>query len=142
MSWKKLSRAYVTLVAVSTIIIVSAILITAVVYSQTDKSFSQIITVGPVWPTTAWTCTSDSQYLIHGALIAYEDPSYLAIDISGKGIQPSYQFPYQEMKSFSVGAPANSIIGLFSTGKLTGYLTLQTTSDAEASCKPIEDPKR
>jgi len=139
MSWEKLSRAYVTLVSVSTIIIVSTILITAVVYSPTDKSFSQIITVGPVWTTTAWACTSDSEYLVHGALISYEDPSHLAIDISGKGIQPNYLLPYLEMKSFSVGAPADSTMTMLTSGKITGYLTLQTMSDAEASCIPIEE---
>ena len=139
MSLENISRAYVTLVSVSTIIIVSAIMITAAVHGQTEKPFSQIITVGPVWTTTAWACTSDSQYLVSGALLAYEDPSHLAIDITGKGIQPNYLFPLFEMKSFSVGAPADSTMKIFTSGKITGYLTLQTTSDAEASCIPLEE---
>ena len=134
MSLTNLSRADVTVVGIATIIIVSTILITAVVHGPTEKSFSQIITVGPVWVTNSWDCTSDSEYIVHGVLISYEDPSYLTIDISGKGIQPDFEFPYLEMKSFSVGGPAGSIMVISTSGTITGYLTLQTMSDAEASC--------
>jgi len=134
MSLTNLSRADVTVVGIATIIIVFAILITAVVHGPTEKSFSQIITVGPVWNTNSWDCTSDSEYIVHGVLISYEQPSYLTISIGGVGNQPDYEFPFLEMKSFSVGAPAGSIMVISSSGIITGFLTLQTMSDAEASC--------
>ena len=112
-----------------------AIAISAVVVSQSEKSFSQVITVGPVWTTNAWVCTSTSEYLVHGVLISYgNSTSILSIAISGIGNQPDFEFTPLKMESFSVGAPADSTMTISSFGTITGYLTLQTMLDAEAIC--------
>ena len=50
----------IVLVSASTIIIIFTIVITATVQSETGNQFSQVITVGPVWSTDAWICTSDA----------------------------------------------------------------------------------
>ncbi len=137
MSLSNLSRADVTVVGAATIIILMAIAISAVVHGPTEKPFSQVITVGPVWTTTSWVCTSSSEFVVHGALIAYGDsPSILSIAITGRGNQPDFQLTPLKMESFSVGGPAGGDIIIASSGTITGYLTLQTTSDAEASCIP------
>ncbi len=112
-----------------------AIAISAVVVSQSEKSFSQIITVGPVWTTNGWICTSVSEYIVHGVLISYgNSTSYLAITISGVGTQPDFEFTPFKMQSFSIGGPAGSTMIISSIGTITGYLTLQTMSDVRASC--------
>ncbi len=134
MSFKS-AKANIFPFAASTIIILMAIAISAVVVSQSEKSFSQVITVGPVWTTNAWVCTSTSEYLVHGVLISYgNSTSILSIAISGIGNQPDFEFTPLKMESFSVGAPADSNMIISSFGTITGYLTLQTMSDAEASC--------
>ena len=137
MSLSKPAMVNIFLVAASTIIIIFAIAIATVVQSQSEKSFSQVITVGPVWTTNAWVCTSTSEYLVHGVLISYgNSTSILSIAISGIGNQPDFEFTPLKMESFSVGAPADSNMIISSFGTITGYLTLQTMSDAEASCIP------
>jgi len=138
MSYKS-AKANIFLFAVSTIIILMAIAISAVAVSNSGKSsFSQVINVGPVWDTNEWTCTSDSEYIVHGALISYgNSTSTLSIYVSGSGTQPDFEFTPLKMESFSVGGPAGSTMRIFSTvGTITGFLTLQTMSDAEASCIP------
>jgi len=138
MSWTNLSRADVTVVGIATIIIISTILITAGVHGPNEKPFSQVITVGPVWTTNSWVCNSSSEFLVYGALIAYGDsPSILSIAVTDRGSQPDFQLTPLKMESFSVGGPAGGDIIISSFGTITGYLTLQTTSDAEASCIPI-----
>ena len=137
MSYKS-AKANIFLFAVSTVIILMAIAISAVVLSNSGKSsFSQVINVGPVWNTNEWTCASDSEYIVHCVLISYGDsPSTLAIYVSGSGTQPDIHFTPNEMNSFSVGGPAGSTITITSLGTITGFLTLQTMSDAKASCIP------
>ncbi len=138
MSLSKSASANIFLAATSTIIILMAIAISTVVLSQSEKSFSQVITVGPVWTTNTWVCTSNSEYIVHGVLISYGDsPSELRIQISGLGIQPDFEFTPLKMESFSLGAPADSAMTLTGIGIITGYLTLQTMADAEASCIPV-----
>ena len=133
-----LSRSDVTLVGAAVIIIVFAIVITAVAQGATEKSFSQIITSGPVWHTGTWICTSTEEFMVHGVLIAYQDSSGLEINISGLGNQPDFVFQPREMKTFSIGGSADSTIRLTTTnGLITGFLTLQTSSDATASCEEI-----
>ena len=135
MGWDLLSRADVTLVGASTIIIIFAIVITAAVHDQSGTPFSQVITVGPVWTTNTWVCTSNSEYIVHGVLIAYGDsPSSLSIAITGVGSQPDFEFTPLKMQSFSIGGPAGSTMTISSFGTITGYLTLQTMSNARASC--------
>ena len=137
MSFKS-AKANIFLFAVSTIIILMAIAISAVVVSQSEKSFSQVITVGPVWTTNVWACTSDSEYIVHGVLISYGDfPSILTIAITGIGSQPDFELTPLKMESFSVGAPADSTMTISSFGTITGYLTLQTMLGVEASCRQI-----
>ena len=133
-----LSRSDVTLVGAAVIIIIFAIVITAAIQNSNEKSFSKILTVGPVWSTDSWLCTSTEEFLVHGVLIAYTDGAGLTISISGQGTQPDFRFQQAEMKSFTVGGPADSSIRITrSIGAITGYLTLQTSSDATASCESL-----
>jgi len=98
MSSSKLTGPDVFLISASTIVIIFAIVITATVQSSTvqapttENAFSQVITVGPVWPTNSWVCTSNADYTVNAVLISYGDtPSYLEIDISGLGGQPDFE---------------------------------------------------
>ena len=133
-----LTRSDVTLVGGAVIIIIFALVITATVQASNEESFSQIMTVGPVWHTGTWLCTSTAEFIVHGVLIAYEEPSGLQIFISGVGRQPDFLFNQREMITFSVGGEADSSIRLTtSTGVISGFLTLQTTSGATAACLEI-----
>ena len=144
-----LSRGDVFLAGMSTIVIIFAIVLTALVTgpglnfdinptSGSIESFSQVLTVGPVWKTDTWICTSDAEFIVHAVLIGYEKPSKLEIFVSGSGSQPDFVFPQNEMQSFSLGGPADSSIRITRSGGLvTGFLTLQTMSDATASCEQI-----
>ena len=129
------------LVSASTIVIIFAIVITATVQNSTvqvptaEGAFSQIITVGPVWPTNGWICTSNADYIVDAVLISYGDtPSYLEILISGLGGQPDFELTPLKMETFSVGGPAGSTMTIFSMGEISGYITLQTMLNANASC--------
>jgi len=42
-----------------------------------------------------------------------------------------------EMQSFTIGGPADSFITIARSGSITGFITLQTTSGATASCTPV-----
>jgi len=139
-----LMNSNIFLVSASTIVIIFAIVITATVQSSTvqgttaEKAFSQIITVGPVWPTGLWICTSDADYIVNAVLVSYGDtPSYLEITISGLGGQPDLEFTPSKMETFSVGGPAGSIMTISSIGEISGYITLQTLSDANAKCTSL-----
>jgi hypothetical protein len=132
------ARSNVLLVGCATIVIIFAIVITASVKDQTENQFSKIITVGPVWRTDNWLCTSTSPFMIHGVLIAYNAPARLEIFVSGAGEQPDFIFKPNEMHSFSVGGVADSSIRISRlSGTITGFITLQTTSHATASCEQI-----
>ena len=144
MSSSKLARPDVFIASAATIIIIFAIVITATVQSSTvqgpttEKAFSQVITVGPVWPADGWICTSNADYVVHAVLISYGDtPSYLKIEISNKGGQPDFEFTPSKMETFSVGGDAGSTMTISSIGEITGFLTLQTLSDARASCRSL-----
>lgn len=135
MSFSQRAKADVFLVSAATIIIIFAIVITAAIQGPPEKAFSQVITVGPVWNTNTWICTSDSEYIVHGLLIAYGDvTSTLSVAISGIGTQPDFEFTPLKMESFSIGGPADSTMSISRAGTITGFITLQTTSDAKASC--------
>lgn len=136
--FSNLARSDVLLVGASTIIIIFAIVITAAVQGPNANQFSQIITVGPVWQTDNWLCTSTAPFLIHGVLIAYTDNARLEIFVSGAGEQPDFVFQPNEMHSFTVGDIADSSIRISRlAGTITGFITLQTTADATASCEQI-----
>ena len=133
-----LARGDVVLVGGATIIIIFAIVITASFQGSSEKPLSQIITVGPVWDTNNWLCTSSAEYLLHGVLIAYNDPARLEIFVSGAGEQPDFILQPNEMESFTVGGVADSSVRISRVaGTITGFVTMQTTSDANASCEPI-----
>lgn len=132
------ARSNAVIVSGATIIIIFAFVITTSVQGTTEKQFSQMITVGPVWNTDNWLCTSTSPFIVHGVLIAYNTPSRFEIFVSGAGEQPDFIFQPNEMHSFSVGGVADSSIRLTRlSGTITGFITLQTTSDATASCEQI-----
>jgi len=121
-------------VCASTIIIIFTIVITASVQNSTMSTFSQVITVGPVWNSVAWSCTSDAEYIVHATLIAYDENNALTIFLSTQGTQPDFRLTPLEIQSFTVGGPADSIITITRSGNISGYITLQTTSGATASC--------
>ena len=128
-----LARSDVMLVGGATIIIIFAIVITSVVQGQTE-SFSQVQTFGPVWNEFTWTCTSDKDFMIHGVLRGLAG-GQLRITISGHGSQGLYDFtPVGTLKTFQVGANGGETISLIRAGTVTGWLTLQTMSDAQARC--------
>ena len=128
-----LARSDVMLVGGATIIIIFAIVITAVVQGE-PETFSEVQTFGPVWTTPTWTCTSDKDYMINGVLRGLSG-AQLRITISGHGSQGLYAFaPVGSIKTFSVGADGGESITLIRDGTVTGWITLQTMSSAMASC--------
>ena len=105
----------------------------AQVQAPPTNEFSQIITVGPYWESMNWVCTSDKDFIVHGVLRGYEG-AYLTISITPLGSQGLFAFDYERMQTFSVGAPGGETITITRTGTAEGWITLQTTADAEASC--------
>lgn len=131
------SKPSVLFVSAATVIIVFTIVITASVQSSTISTFSQVITVGPVWTSIGWICTSDAEFIVHAALIAYNEPNELTIIVSTRGSQPDFELTPLKMLSFTVGGPADSSITISRSGTITGFITLQTTSGATASCTEL-----
>jgi len=126
-------RSDVLLAGSTVLIIVFALAITAVLQGSPPPTFSQIITVGPVWGSDVWACTSDADFMIFGTLRGIGD-SQITINISGKGTQSLYSLTPGQIETFSIGGEANDQIIITRTGTVTGFLTLQTSSDATASC--------
>ena len=58
----------------------------------------------------------------------------IKIQVGGQGTQSFYSMDNAESVSFSVGNQADKTIIITRTGTVTGFLTLQTTSDAIAGC--------
>jgi len=54
----------------ATLVIIFAIVIAAIIHGPPEKPFSQIITVGPVWATETWSCTSDADFIVYGTVRA------------------------------------------------------------------------
>ncbi len=123
-------------IAAAVVIIVIAIGIASAVQGTPEKPMSQIVTVGPVWPTDIWRCTSDADFVVHAAIrgIGTDPLPQIRINVVGQGTQSFYSMPNSEFVSFSVGSQADEAITITRTGTVTGFLTLQTTSDAQASC--------
>jgi hypothetical protein len=127
------NRSQVLLVAGAVIIIVFAIAISSILQGK-PESFSQIVSVGPVWPTDTWQCTSNSDFMLHGVLRGFENAQF-AIGVSNIGTQSLYTFSYYgQTESFSLGAEADQTITIARTGTVSGFLTLQTTTGATANC--------
>ena len=121
-------------IAAAVVIIVIAIAVTAAVQGPPEKAFSQIITVGPVWSTDTWTCISDANFMVHGILKGIGTMPQIRINVEDSGTQSFYTLNADELESFSVGSSAEKSITIERTGTVTGFITLQTTSDATASC--------
>ena len=121
-------------IAAAVVIIVIAIGITAAVQGSSGKAMSQIITVGPVWSTDAWECTSDEDFMVHATLRGIGEGPLIQINAQDHGTQSFYNLNIAESETFSVGNQADKTITITRTGTVTGFLTLQTTSNAQASC--------
>ncbi len=120
------------------IIGVAAILLVAIVIplsflAPNTEPFSKVITVGPIWEGDSWTCVSDSDFMVHGTLRGIGN-AQLEIFIENVGSQSLYTFNPGEMETFSVGSTAGNEIIITRTGIVTGFITLQTSADATASC--------
>lgn len=121
-------------IAGAVVVIIFAVAITAVIQGPSEKAFSQIITVGPVWQSDTWICTSDANFLVHGTLRSLQGAT-LSISISDLGTQSLYSLNAGQIETFSVGSTAGHTMTITGTGAtVTGWITLQTTSDATASC--------
>ncbi len=71
--------------------------------------------------------------MVHVALRGLEN-SQIEIFIENVGTQSLYSLNPGEMETFSVGSSAGNVVILTRTGTVTGFVTLQTTLDATASC--------
>ena len=121
-------------IAAAVIIIIIAIAVTASVQSQhLPATFSRVITVGPVWTTNTWSCTSDADYVVSGVLRGLGS-SQITIAITGLGSQSLYTLDPGKMQTFQVGSPADHTMTVTKTGTVTGWITLQTMSGAKANC--------
>ena len=122
-------------IAAAVVIIVFAIAITSAVQDSPGKSMSQIITVGPVWKSDGWVCTSDGDFIVHATLRGTGEKPQIQIKVQGKGSQSYYNLATGgEVEPFTVGSVADKKVTIIKTGSVTGFLTLQTTSNAQASC--------
>ena len=126
-------------IAAAVVIIVLAIGISAAVQGSPGKTMSQVMTVGPVWNTDAWECTSDADFIVHASIrgIGVDPLPQIKIAVSSHGTQSFYSLENSQSVAFSVGNQADKTITITRTGTVTGFLTLQTTSDAIASCTSI-----
>jgi len=124
-------------IAAAVVIIVIAIGITAAVQGTPDKPMSQILTVGPVWNTDSWKCTSDADFMVYATLRGIGESPQIQINIQDHGTQSFYSLNIGESETFSIGNQADKTITITRTGTVTGFITLQTTSNAQASCIAI-----
>ena len=127
----KPSSFFVTIVCAA--VIISATVIVDISRGPTEKTLSKIVTVGPLWPSNSWSCTSDADFIVHGVLRGLQG-AQIEIAISGLGSQSLYTFDAGKMESFSVGSPAGHVMSITRTGTVTGWITLQTASGATANC--------
>jgi len=124
-------------IAAAVVIIVIAIGIAAAVQGTPEMPMSQILTVGPVWNTDAWLCTSDADFIVHARLRGVGANPQITISIESLGSQSLYSLNAGETETFSIGDQADGKISISRTGIITGFITLQTTSNAIASCTAI-----
>ncbi len=130
---EKTSSSNAFLIIGITVIILLVILILAMFLTLNDEPFSKVITVGPIWDSDSWSCISDSDFMVHGTLRGLEN-AQLEIFIENVGGQSLYAINPGEMETFSVGSTAGNEIIITRTGTVTGFITLQTSADATASC--------
>jgi len=124
-------------IVAAVVIIILAIAITATVQGPPEKAMSQILTVGPIWSTDAWRCTSDADFMVHATLRGIGESPLIKISAESHGTQSFYSLNIAESETFSVGNQGDKSITITRTGTVTGFLTLQTTSNAQASCIAI-----
>ena len=124
-------------IAAAVVIIVIAIGVSSAVQGTPEKPMSQIITVGPVWSTDAWRCISDADFMIHATLRGIGNNPLIQISVQDHGTQSFYSLDIAQSETFAVGNEAGKSITITRTGTVTGFLTLQTTSGAQASCIPV-----
>lgn len=117
-------------------IVLVAIIVPFTLLHPDAKTFSKVITVGPVWDGNSWICVSDSDFMVYGTLRGLGN-AQLEIFIENVGTQSLYAINPGEMETFSVGSTAGNEIILTRTGTVTGFITLQTATDATASCTQI-----
>jgi len=115
------------------VLIILLVIIIPVILLTNTEPFSQIITVGPIWESNSWICVSDSDFIVHGTLRGLEN-SQLEIFIENVGTQSLYTINPGEMETFSIGSSAGNDVIITRTGTVTGFITLQTSADATASC--------
>ena len=117
----------------STAIIIAAIAISGVIQGESQKSFSQVIIVGPVWPYQGWRCTSDQDFVVHAAIRGIGDAE-LAIRVSDLGTQSLYSLGNSRLTPFSIGANGGDFVTLIKDGTISGWLTMETAAEAKAKC--------
>lgn len=127
-----MSALQIILAIITIIIIVSAVAV-LISMRENNKTFSKIITVGPVWISDSWSCTSNEDYLVYSALRGLGD-AQISISNSDLGTQSLYILDNGKMEPFTVGGQADQTITITRTGVVTGWLTLQTMSNANATC--------
>ncbi len=117
----------------STAIIIAAIAISGAIQGESEKSLSQVITVGPVWPDSGWQCTSDKDFVVHAAIRGIGEAE-LSIRVSNLGTQSLYELVNSRLTPFSVGANGGDSVTLIKDGTVSGWLTMETSGGAKASC--------
>lgn len=122
----------VILTAITIVVIVSAVAI-LLLMQENEGTFSKIITVGPIWTSDVWSCTSNKDFLVYGALRGLEN-TQISISIPDLGTQSLYALEDGEMETFTVGGKSDQTMMITRTGLVTGWLTLQTLSNADAAC--------
>ena len=116
----------------STAIIIAAIAISGAIQGESQQSFKVII-VGPVWPDQGWQCTSDQDFVVHAALRGIGGAE-LSIRVSDLGTQSLYTLANSRLTPFSVGANGGDSVTLIKDGTVSGWLTMETSSNAKAKC--------
>lgn len=130
-----MSTLQIILTIITIVIIVSAVAV-LIPMQENNKIFSKIITVGPIWTSNIWSCTSNEDYLVYGALRGLEG-AQISISNSDLGTQSLYILDDGKMEPFTIGGQASQTITIARTGVVTGWLTLQTMSNANATCTQL-----
>lgn len=126
----------VIVTGIGVVIILIAIAISTTTYQPPKTEAFQIISIGPVWSTNSWACTSDSDFIVDGTLRGLAG-SLLEVNISNAGAQSLFELEEGKLETFTVGVEGGNSITITRTGLVTGFITLQTSPSAQASCVPL-----
>ena len=121
------------LISGATVVILFAIAISTIIQIPNQEQLYKVITVGPVWDSDSWRCTSDSDFMVYATLRGIGN-AQLEITIENVGKQSLYTINPGELESFSIGSSAGNDVIITRTGVVTGFITLQTSSGSAASC--------